>query len=211
MKLTDLSLVEATRSITGHDQQRRRFLDFAFDATPIYPLVLASGIDNITPIWLAGDDWCRTAVRRLLGEAEPDAPDGRVTVYVCAECGDLGCGAITVVIKRDNGAVGWRDWGYQNNYEEGFVAFDGPRMVTFDAAQYDAVLRKHSKGFAVSRSSGHLQVHFDSTETDSSQEPSLGSYFRQLKTLNPSKSAGSNVRAATWFRQSVLLPIDGVV
>lgn len=50
MKLTDLSLVEATRSITGHDQQRRRFLDFAFDATPIYPLVLASGIDNITDL-----------------------------------------------------------------------------------------------------------------------------------------------------------------
>ena len=109
---------------------------------PVRLVVLASGIDNITPIWLAGDDWCRTAVRRLLGEAEPDAPDGRVTVYVCAECGDLGCGAITVVIERDNGAVRWRDWGYQKNYEEGFVAFDGPRMVTFDAAQYDAVLRQ---------------------------------------------------------------------
>ncbi|HRE00956.1 MAG TPA: hypothetical protein PLV68_06625 [Ilumatobacteraceae bacterium] len=140
MSVTDFALVESARTITGDRQHERRFLDFVFDSVPMYAAVRANGVDNITPIWL-GDEWCRTAIHRLLGEAEPDAPDGRVSVYVCAECADLGCGAITVVVERDVDTVSWRDWGYQNNYEDGFDAIDDLPDVTFDAAQYDSTLR----------------------------------------------------------------------
>jgi hypothetical protein len=133
--------VESARAISGEGQHQRGFLDFAFDSTPMYPTVRANGVDNITPIWLDGGEWCRTAIQRLLGEAAPDAPDGRVSVYVCAECADLGCGAITVLVERGDGTVAWRDWGYQNNYEQSFVAIAGVRDVTFDAVQYDSTLR----------------------------------------------------------------------
>lgn len=139
--MADFSLVQSARHLSGDGQHERQFLDFAFDSTPMYPTVLASGVDNITPIWLGGDEWCRTAIHRLLGEALPDAPDGRVSVYVCAECADLGCGAITVAVERSHGTVSWRDWGYQNNDEEGFVVIAGLPDVTFDAVQYDATLR----------------------------------------------------------------------
>lgn len=139
--MTEFSLVESARAITGAGQHERGFLDFAFDSTPMYPRVFADGFDNITPIWLGDEKWCRTAVQRLLGESEPDAPDGRVSVYVCAECADLGCGSITVVIERSNDMVSWRDWGYQNNYEEGFGRLAELPDVTFDADQYDSTLR----------------------------------------------------------------------
>ena len=36
---------------------------------------------------------------------------------MCAECGDLGCGAITVSIKRADDRVVWCDFGYENTYE----------------------------------------------------------------------------------------------
>ena len=139
--MTEFSLVESARAISGDGQHERQFLDFAFDSKPMYPTMIASGVDNITPIWLDGDEWSRKAIHRLLGEAEPDAPDGRVSVYVCAECADLGCGAITVVVDRCDGTVSWRDWGYQNTYEEGFVVLTGLPDVSFDAAQYDSTLR----------------------------------------------------------------------
>lgn len=64
-----------------------------------------------------------------------------MSVYVCAECADLGCGAITVLVERDESTVSWRDWGYQNNYEDGLVRIVDIADVTFDAAQYDATLR----------------------------------------------------------------------
>lgn len=139
--MTDFSLVESARTISHDGQRERQFLDFAFDSKPIYPTVVANGVDNITPIWIGGDEWSRSAIHRLLSEAGPDAPDGRVSVYVCAECADLGCGAITVVVERGDGTVSWRDWGYQNTYEEGFVVIAGLPDVTFDAAQYDSTLR----------------------------------------------------------------------
>lgn len=143
MPITDFSLVESSRSITGDSQQKRTFLDFSFDLTPTYPKVLANGIDNITPLWLGGErEWCRIAIARLLGDAEPDAPQGRVSVYVCAECADLGCGSVTVVVERGDGTVTWRDWGYQNNYDQGFVPINDLRDVTFDVVQYDSTLRE---------------------------------------------------------------------
>ena len=46
------------------------------------------------------------AAARLLGEEPPDAGD-RVSLYVCAECGDLECGAITAVIEQQGSAVVW--------------------------------------------------------------------------------------------------------
>lgn len=139
--MADFSLVESVRFISGDGQHERLFLDFAFDSTPICSTVRANGADCITPIWLDGGEWTFTAIHRLLGEADPDAPDGRVSVYVCAECADLGCGAVTVVVERGDGTVSWRDWGYQNNYEHGFDVLAGLPDVTFDATQYDSTLR----------------------------------------------------------------------
>lgn len=40
------------------------------------------------------------AVERLVGEASGDLPDGRVSLYVCPECGDLRCGAVTARLRR---------------------------------------------------------------------------------------------------------------
>ncbi len=63
-------------------------------------------------------------------------------LYICPECADLGCGAITVAVERGTGTVTWRNWGYQNNYDKGFIAVAGLPDVTFDAAQYGSALRE---------------------------------------------------------------------
>jgi hypothetical protein len=44
----------------------------------------------------------------LLPEQPPDL-DGRVAIFVCWVCGDLDCGAVTVVIERDGDEIIWRD------------------------------------------------------------------------------------------------------
>lgn len=37
---------------------------------------------------------------------------------------DLGCGAITVKLRRDADAASWCDWGFQNNYDETITGID---------------------------------------------------------------------------------------
>jgi len=81
---------------------------------------------------------------RLLGAPAPPQMQGRIAVYVCAECGDLGCGALTAVVEAEGDRVVWRDFGYQNDYEafDQDAVFTGVGPFTFDRDDYSAVLRR---------------------------------------------------------------------
>jgi hypothetical protein len=50
---------------------------------------------------------------RLL-TAVPIGGSHRVALYVCPECGDLACGAITALVSRREGVVHWSDFAYEN-------------------------------------------------------------------------------------------------
>lgn len=143
-----LTLVRATRVVEEDLSDRKEsweFLDFVIDGEPLYERVHAAGIDNITPIWLerTATPESAAAIRRLLGDEPADAPGGRVSVYVCAECGDLGCGAVTVDVTIGETVVTWSDWGFQNNYEPEIQRDLVPRFgtLTFAREEYEAVLR----------------------------------------------------------------------
>ncbi len=42
-------------------------------------------------------------------QGAPDLPDGRTSILVCSQCGDLGCGAVSAVIAREGSDVVWSD------------------------------------------------------------------------------------------------------
>src|SRR5262249_3807624 len=82
------------------------------------------------------------AVDRLLLKSEADLPNGRRSLFVCSEDGDLGCGAITISVKRAVDSVLWSDFGYENNYEKQVWRDDykdvGP--FEFEFHQYESAL-----------------------------------------------------------------------
>jgi hypothetical protein len=109
----------------------------------------------------------------LLGERPSELPNGRALIYVCSECGDLQCGAVSMVLERTETQVTWRDFGWEvgqaeadaandqsdddNSDERGFDA--GP--FVFDVVQYDAELHRFIESFDSDRrplgpSAGHL-------------------------------------------------------
>jgi len=71
----------------------------------------------------------------LLGTKDPDTEDGRVLVYVCPECGDIGCGAYALRIERAADTVRWFDFAYVNGYEEPVPVSLSP--LEFDAKEYE--------------------------------------------------------------------------
>ncbi|SJN25362.1 hypothetical protein FM114_04670 [Luteococcus japonicus LSP_Lj1] len=80
---------------------------------------------------------------------------------MCRECGDLGCGALTVNIERSGQMVRWNQFGWDgSHHEEPYSAIEFPLEFTFEAASYDATL--HSVGERVlasqrqSAAMGHL-------------------------------------------------------
>ena len=63
-------------------------------------------------------------------------------LYSCPECGDLGCGAVTVNLTVESDRVVWSDWGWQTNYEPGVdrTRLHGIPTMAFERTEYERVL-----------------------------------------------------------------------
>ena len=123
----------------------RTFLDFVVDGTSLYDAVGRSH-DLASVLWIspASRGEQNRAVRRLLLAEAGDASEGRVSLFVCPECGDLGCGAITAHLERNGATIVWRDLGYENNYEAGvdFAPYERFGPYFFDADTYVVSLQR---------------------------------------------------------------------
>jgi hypothetical protein len=100
-------------------QIKRAFLDFIVDGVSLYE-ELGRRSDLISTVWIDPPmtrEEQQRAIRRLLTLEPGDLPNGRVSLYVCPECGDLGCGAISVQIDVTGDKITWSDFGYENNYD----------------------------------------------------------------------------------------------
>lgn len=124
----------------GGGQTRRDFLDFIVDDQPLSELVG----DQISCLgWLVPEETAKAIGRLLLNEAA-DLSNNRRTLYICPECGDIGCGAVSLVIERIGDNIIWRDFGYENNYD-GILHTEGFKEVgpfTFDSTDYAEAIRK---------------------------------------------------------------------
>jgi hypothetical protein len=99
----------------GAESPARRYRDLVIDGVPVSSLVR---IDVISPFgWGSSDDEERAAAARLLGRVAPNLPHARTSLYVCPECGDLGCTAVSVRVEFQQATVTWKEFGYQNNYD----------------------------------------------------------------------------------------------
>lgn len=129
-----------TRS-SGLGRTQRRYLDFVIDGVPLSSLLT---VDFISPFgWLDAREQEAT-IDRLLGKSPPDMPGGRNTLYVCPECADIGCGAVTLLIERGPDHIIWKDFGFENNYDDvGHTAdFQDIGPFTFDLRPYHELFER---------------------------------------------------------------------
>lgn len=123
-------------------QSSRSFLDFVVDGVSLYD---RHGADDISCLGWFTPEEDEQAARRLLGTAEPDV-EHRVALWVCAECGDVLCGALTAHIARSADEVIWRDFAlsWHDHAAGRWVHETGPFAdwdeIRFDAAQYDQAI-----------------------------------------------------------------------
>jgi hypothetical protein len=99
----------------GSSQSERHFLDFVIDGHSLAETARYDLVSVLCKEWVS--EQREKSVRRLLGEEAADFADDRRSLLVCAECGDIGCGAVSVIVDFSDETVLWRDFGYQNNYE----------------------------------------------------------------------------------------------
>lgn len=131
-----LGVVRARRE-GAVNKQERWFYDFTINGKPL--LSRLPPHDHVGVFgWLSREDERRYA-RQLLLKEPSELQSGHVPLYVCPECADLGCGALTVEVSfRDDDCVVWSSFGWDNPWDGKrlIAASDAPRDLWFDRTQY---------------------------------------------------------------------------
>jgi hypothetical protein len=166
MSALELVPIARTAPATPGQADRARYLsrlsgpleqfDFAIDGELLSQALERFEVSNPEVFGLKGFDflsvadlvWPEAAIsslRQLAGleprsKHWPLAP-GRLPLYVCPMCADLGCGAITVEVVHEASVVTWRDFqvedGLEHNEHIDLTRFPS---FTFDRGQYEAAL-----------------------------------------------------------------------
>jgi len=127
----------------GAFKTARTFLDFVVDGSSLGELIKARKHDLVSFL-VAGFAESETArgVRRLLLQEPADLPNNRRSLYVCPECGDLGCGAVTVEVIDAGDSFRWQRFGYENTYEDkvDFSSFEDVGPFAFEKSSCELEL-----------------------------------------------------------------------
>ena len=141
LKLAPL-IREGAQHANGTSKSERHFLDFVVDGKSLWE-TLGERHDMVSILCSEySSDETAKAVGRLLLNGNADLPNDRRSFFVCSECGDLGCGAITAVVERQGETITWKAFGYENTYEDKIFldAYSTVGPFTFDATTYENTL-----------------------------------------------------------------------
>lgn len=66
----------------------------------------------------------------------PKTDSGRSLIYICPQCGDIGCGAYACKITLDSSKYIWSEW-----YEEPYL-ITNMEVIFFDKTEYEKIMQK---------------------------------------------------------------------
>jgi hypothetical protein len=107
-------------SFSSGTKQPRTSVNFTIDGSALLDkLVQLDGdhVDFMGSFVRGFDEENIRKSEQFLGISAADTLDGRVLLYVCPECGDIGCGAYAAKITVSDEKVVWSDFAYENGYE----------------------------------------------------------------------------------------------
>lgn len=76
---------------------------------------------------------------RLLLRDHAETESGRILLYLCPECGDIGCGSYSVHVRQNDDCFTWESFAYENGYEEPLI-IEGVGPFTFEKHAYEAAI-----------------------------------------------------------------------
>jgi hypothetical protein len=122
------------------DSQRkaRRSVDFLVNGESLFIATEAKHSDMCGRFSSDVPAQTRVAARIFTLQDQPDLASGRSLLFVCPECGDLGCGAIAVRVSRNEDVVIWSDFAYENGYEPASPVNVGPFSFAID--RYEQII-----------------------------------------------------------------------
>jgi hypothetical protein len=140
--LTHTLLVREGFSSGGGTVAARVSADYQVDGESLLQLLVKShgGHNDFMGNFVRGfPDVNAETASRLTLQLPPNSPTGRVLLYICPECGDIGCGAYSAVLQRSGSTYKWSEFAYENGYEDArLIENVGP--YSFEASEYESAV-----------------------------------------------------------------------
>ena len=125
----------------GDGKTERFSVDFIVNGPSLYEMVGVGAQDLIGRFSPDTMEWNTDSASIFYCEKSADLENGRTMLFVCPECGDIGCGAITIKIEMVDGRFTWSEFGYENNYDpEMTESYDDIGPFTFKSEDYLRVI-----------------------------------------------------------------------
>lgn len=129
----------------GPNRTERHYLDFNVSGISLKKILGIEDADYITLFgWGSNRDYDRHILNVFRMKQRSKLETGRIMLYVCPECGDIDCGAITADIMDFGAAIVWRDFGYETGYGGITEKYTGIAPIEFDRQSYFAAFSKLS-------------------------------------------------------------------
>jgi hypothetical protein len=137
-----LGLIHRVGGRFGEFSKKDRWtFDFLVDGQSLAASLGAEERDLVGRLDRDHRDWNAESVRVLTGNTAADFGGDRVMLFVCPECADLRCGAITAAVRSEGNTIVWSDFKHENNYDESMTTcFREVGPFAFAAEPYRRVL-----------------------------------------------------------------------
>lgn len=137
-----LQLQRAVRKGSSN-QTEREYLDFIISGQSLKSILGMENADYTTLIALGTNKEYEKSILNIFRLKEKsDLETGRVMIYVCPECGDIDCGAITAIILDMGTKIVWKDFGYETGYGGVTEEYSNIEPIEFDRQSYSIAFSK---------------------------------------------------------------------
>lgn len=146
-KLSHVNLHRPGSAVNGATTVRRDSADFLVDGESLLArlVTMNGGHGDFMGCFVHGFAEAKAqALSELLLEVEPSSQRRRVGIYICPECGDIGCGRFSVMVERRVDEVIWSEFAYENGYEDPWI-FEEMGPFRFEPLQYETAVRQCSE------------------------------------------------------------------
>lgn len=115
----------------------RNYYDFVISGLSAKTKLRADKYDLISPFGWGDEKYQVELIRQFTGWKKPELPNGRIMIYVCPECGDIGCGCISAEIEVTEDKVIWKNFGYESDAPDiDFKPYEDIPPIEFDKEEY---------------------------------------------------------------------------
>ena len=157
--LSLLELVPATRVGVklpgGVSKSERHFFDLSQWTLAMEEVGKPKDMVSVLCSEYAREETIKAANRLLLTE-NAVIPNDRRSLFICSECGDIGCGAVTALVIREGPSI-WKNLGMKTTTKKMSCSMTiGKWTYTFDFALYERALRQAIESLEALRGDNHF-------------------------------------------------------